>query len=78
MQMIGRSTVQLHAAERQALEWLRDHDQRFARVERTTIVALIRRGLVLETFPPVGIGAPPVLHGLTSRGREALDPTDLP
>lgn len=68
----GGRTMELTAAERQALEWLRDEDPRFDQVDRGVRDGLLQRGLVLTSSTGIA-GAPGDWRWrITDPGRAAL------
>jgi hypothetical protein len=64
--------MKLTDADRRALEWVRDGDERCARVDHAAADALVRRGLVMPVRPGL-VGLPGLTnYVLTARGRAAL------
>jgi hypothetical protein len=68
-------TAGLTAAERRALEWVRDQDERVAGPDPALVAALIRKEWIFDFRfrTPGGVGARSVLCALTPQGRAVLE-----
>ena len=67
---------ELTAAERQALEWVRDQDERAATLDPELVAVLSRKGLIFDfRFGTPGlVGTRSVHYAPTAQGRTALEP----
>jgi hypothetical protein len=68
----GGEEMQLTDAERQALEWLRDEDERFAGVDQRVKTDLVRRGLIWTALGQVAGQTVGASYRIAKRGTEAL------
>jgi len=64
---------ELTDAERRALRWIRDGDDRAPRLAPALVAALARKGLARDVRVPCGAGERAVLAALTERGRAVLE-----